>query len=371
MPDAFRFEPATQATEASVRALLRDNPVTGDIQVSLEREPNALYAAAVSGDNYQVILAYSGNDPEPVGLGARFELEAWVNGESQTMGYLSELRVTGGFRYRRKLLVNAYRSLRHYHEQGAAPFYLTTIMADNVAARRLLEAGVSDLPCYQPLENLVTLVIPTRAGSRTRTGGIAVESANNADLPDITDMLERCGRGLQFSPRWSEHTLTSPVRCRGLSTEDFFVVRESGAIRACLALWDQRGFKQSVVRGYGQSLGRIRALYNLAAPVMRRPRLPPPGAGLNHAFLSHLAVSPDDSEAALALVRSACLEAGRRGIDYVLVGLAERNPLCRVLAGRFPCHRYTSIMYVVYWEDGKKAAEMIDGRLPHPELAIL
>jgi len=371
MADAFHFEPATEATEASVRKLLIENPVSGSIRVSLEHEPNALHAAAVRGDDYQVILAYSGTDPEPVGVGARSELDAWINGEVQRIGYLSELRVAGGFKFRRSLLIQAYRSLRSYHEKGRAAFYLTTIIADNMAARRLLEAGVSDLPRYQPLENLVTLVIPTGAGSRVRSGSFEIRKAGETDLPGILTKLERDGRKFQFYPHWSERSLKSPARCRGLSTRDFLILNEGGETRACLALWDQQTFKQSVVRGYSSSLRQLRPIYNLLAPVVRRPRLPPPGARLSHAFLSHVAVSPDDPEAAVALVRAACREAAGQGLDYVMIGFAERNPLCRVVAGRFPCHRYTSVMYVVFWDDGRQAAENIDGRLAHPELAIL
>ena len=183
--DAFRFEPATHTSEAVARKLLRDNPVSGRIEVSLEREPNALYAAAVGGDEYQVILAWSGKRNEPVGVGTRCELDAWVNGESCRLGYLSELRSTGGFRFRRSLLVQAYQALRRHHEKGGADIYLTTIIEDNVAARRLLEAGIADMPIYRPLENLVTLVIPVRAGARISSDGLEADDATENDLHEL------------------------------------------------------------------------------------------------------------------------------------------------------------------------------------------
>ena len=39
------FETATSTTEHKFREMLRHNPVGGEIQVSLEREPNAFHAA--------------------------------------------------------------------------------------------------------------------------------------------------------------------------------------------------------------------------------------------------------------------------------------------------------------------------------------
>jgi hypothetical protein len=171
-------------------------------------------------------------------------------------------------------------------------------------------------------------------------------------------------------PAWTEEVLRSPSRSRGLEASDFLLVR-SGGLRASVALWDQRGFKQSIVRAYGPQLARWRPAYNLVAPLRRRPRLPAPGARLESAYLSHLNVGPDDADAAVALVAAACREAAGRGLDYVMLGLDEANPLCVVLRARFPTHSYVSMVYVVYWEDGADAAVAIDGRMLHPEVAIL
>ena len=162
----LQFELATPASEPQLRKLLRDNPLSGDIRVALEREPNAFHAAAISGDQYQLILAYVDDRQKLVGAGARFELDAYVNGNSQRIGYLGELRIDGGLKRRRTLLLEGYRVLRGYHESGTVPFYITTIIADNVSTRRLLEAGLSDMPTYQPLETMVTLTIPVKPAAR-------------------------------------------------------------------------------------------------------------------------------------------------------------------------------------------------------------
>ena len=83
--------------------------------------------------------------------------------------------------------------------------------------------------------------------------------------------------------------------------------------------------------------------------------------------------SPDDGdeEALLALVRQAARHAIPRGIDYLMVGLAARNPLAKVLEKRLYCHKYASMIYVVYWDDGREIASTIDNRIPQPEVAIL
>ena len=367
----LNFEVATAATEAQLRKLLRDNPLSGEIRVSLEREPDAFHAARISGDEFQLMLAFAGESQKLVASGARFEFTAYVNGACQRIGYFAELRADGGLRQRRTLLLESYRTMHVYHESGNVPFYLTTIIADNFAARRLLEARLSDMPTYQPLETMVTFTIPTKSAVRGRWPTRRIDAATDQQLAEIAEMLAHTGPDYQFHPVWSESTLRSEARCRDLSPQNFFLCRDGDRLRGCLALWDQRSFKQTVIRSYARRLKAIRPVFNVVAPLLRRPRLPSPGAKLESAFLSHMAVAPDDPDTLVALIREACCHALERGLDYVMIAVAERNPLSAVIRKRFPCHSYVSMVYVVYWDDGESEASKLDGRLPHPEMAIL
>ncbi len=371
MPSDLFFETATAATEPQLRKLLRDNPLSGEIRVSLEREPNAFHAAGVSGDKYQLMLAFAGAGQNLVGSGGRFELTAYINGAPQLIGYLGELRADGGLKQRKRLLLESWRTIHRYHESGNASFYVTTIVADNIAARRLLETGVGDMPTYQPLEPMVTLTIPAKAGARRRRSTSNVVNGTDSQLPEIAQAMMQRGPDYQFHPVWTDQNLRSEDRCRGLSPEDFILCRDGEQLLGCLALWDQRSFKQTVIRGYSNRLARARPLLNAVAPLLSRPRLPSAGARLESAFLSHVAVEPDDEPTLVALIGHACREALERKLDYVMLAFAERNPLAEVIRKRFPCHNYVSMIYVVYWEDGAAAVNQLDGRIPHPEVAIL
>jgi len=365
------YELADSRTEAQFRQMLRENSLTGRINVLLTRDPNAFHAAAISGDVYELMLGYDRETRELLGGGARFEFDAFINGEVMCIGYLGELRVQGGLRQRRGMLLNAYRAMRERHEQGQAPFYITTIVSDNVSTRRLLEAGLSDMPTYQPIEELLTLTIPVKQAARISLPRVEVEACGPGQLDDLAHRLDTTGRAHQFHPVWTAGTMASPERCRGIQGSDFFVVRNDSDIRGACCLWDQRSFKQTVVSGYSKQLARVRPFFNVIAPLLRQPRLPPKGRSIESAFLSHLSVDADDEEAMLALVRHAARQAIPRGIDYLMIGLAARNPLCKVLKNRFYCHEYASMIYLVYWDDGREIASTIDDRIPHPEVAIL
>ena len=367
----LEFELATPQTEGQFRQLLKDNALAGNINILLTREPNAFHAAATSGDVYELMLAYRAEPRRLIGGGARFELDAYVNGEVQRIGYLGELRVDGGFRQRRTLLLEAYRAMRQCHEAGNTPCYITTIIADNTSTRRLLEAGLSDMPTYQPLEPMVTLTIQAGQAATISAPDIYVEQCSTSHIDELAVRLDTTGREYQFHPVWSAETLLSGERCRGVSASDFFVARDETGIRGSLCLWDQRAFKQSVVADYSPGLATVRPFLNLVSPLFRQSCLPPPGHQLESAFLSHLSVDPDDEATLLALIREAARHAVSRGIDYIMLGLAERNAMAKALQRRLPIHKYVSIIYLVYWEDGREYASQVDNRIPHPEMAIL
>lgn len=371
MASDLTFSAATEATEPGLRRLLRENPLTGNIRVSLEREPNAFHAAGISGDSYELMLASGGNPRHVIGSGGRFELMAWINGEPRRIGYFGELRAEGGLQSRRQLLLGAYRKMREFHDAGNVSFYLTTIIADNHRARRLLEAGLGDMPTYRPLETMVTFTLATRVGARRLRRSHRVRTANLEQRPAIVERLAAHGCAYQFQPVWTQDTLASEMRCRGLAPDDFLIATSGNEVRACVALWDQRAYKQTVIRGYGTRLSRARPLLNVVAPFVRRPRLPAPGACLESAFLSHLAVDDDDTEALVDLVAAACRDAALRGIDYVMVSMAARHPLAALVRKRFPVHEYVSMIYLVFWEDGRRDVDALDGRMPWPEVAIL
>ena len=115
----------------------------------------------------------------------------------------------------------------------------------------------------------------------------------------------------------------------------------------------------------------LRPFLNVLAPFVSRPGLPPAGSRLESAFLSHVAVEPDDADTLVTLVARGCVMAAQRGIDYVMIAFSERHPLTAVIRRSFPCREYVSIIYAVYLDDDAAASADLDGRIAYPEVAIL
>lgn len=359
----YIIEAMRDADEPAARTLLRQ-PMNGMIRVALTCEPDLHMAAAVGAIRHHHFIARDNTNDHIIGLASRALRRIWVNGQPKQVGYLSHLRRSGDGYLSRRLLCDGFAACAATRTADELPFDLTTIIADNTPARRLLERGLPGIPIYTPWCELVTCVIPTRRRRRTTT---AITGRQDL-LPALVACLKRFGTRHQFAPKWDEQTLRSPTSARGLTIDDFHIVTHGSRIVGCLARWDQRAFKQTVVSGYAPWLTRSRPLVNAAMTVRRRPRLPSPGSTLRMAYLSHLAIDGDNPEVLRELIDAARAVPG--DTDYLVMTLAADHALLPVLR-RYRPREYRSILYVVHQPEARSAVGQLDRRTPYLEAALL
>jgi hypothetical protein len=371
-----RYAVAGRTDEGELRRLLRSNATDGWIRLAFAREPDAFAAAAIMGPFHGYIIARDLRTLEPVGMCEWSARECFIDGEPRLLAYLGALRVAPRYRHRLSVLKGGFTAVqRLLHNERATPYALTAIAADNHVALRLLGANLAGLPSYRPLKSVSTFALRPRSTSVRPI----VERARADDLPAIADCLDRSYREYQFAPVWRARDLADPKLCPGLKPEDFLVVRRGSDIAACVALWDQGAFKQTIVDGYAGRVSRLRPAINLAAPFLRTPRLPAAGEALQQVYLSHLAVPDDDGDTFHALVDASLAEAQRRGHALALLGLATRHPLADWLRRHYRPREYRAWLHLVQWNGADKAqpdvrlsdVRLPDARLPHVEIAVL
>lgn len=160
--DDWVFEVAGAEHDATLRELLRAQPIPGWVTLSYEREPNYFLAAGIEGDVHDTLLARAASDGRVVGMFAHSEREAFVNGRVVRLGYLGQLRLDPAYRNSiRRLRAGFEACHRLLCDRGRAPLHLTSIIESNARARRLLLAGLPGLPTYRELCRFSTLVLPT------------------------------------------------------------------------------------------------------------------------------------------------------------------------------------------------------------------
>ncbi len=146
------------------------------------------------------------------------------------------------------------------------------------------------------------------------------------------------------------------------------VARREGAIAGVMAVWDQAAYKQDVVDSYGPALRRLRPGYDLLARVLRAQPLTRPGNAIPLAFAACTCVADDDTDVMRALVAACARRAYERGKAFLMLGLADDDPLLPV-ARRLVHVTYRSDLYAFSWT--VDPATVLDGRVPYIEIATL
>jgi hypothetical protein len=368
---ALKFEIAAQTDDADLRRLLRENPIAGSISLSFEREPNYFDASVVEGDFHQTIVARESDSGNVIAFGNRSIRPLYVNGEIQDIGYMSQLRVNPGYgkgMYLARGLAGGFKKYHELHLDGRTPFYIMSVIEDNLPARKLLTSGLSEYPTAREYTRMFTYAIypVRRKRDLLLPPSMRIVRGDEKHANDIVDCLNRNNVNKQLAPHWTCDSLF----LSNLSPSDFFLVLDNDRVVGCLACWDQNSFKQTVVRGYSGLLARWRKAINLLSRFGVVPYLPEPNTPLKYSYASHLAVDNDDPRVFKALLRAMYNRNLEQGYGYFMIGFAETNPFRKIVESYRPL-TYISQIYLVNWDANEDLLSKIDHRIPGLEIALL
>jgi hypothetical protein len=305
---------ASPHDDEGVRRLVRSQTMPGRVRMAFCREPNFAIGCAVTGDEYQILVARAADNGEIVGVTCRSTRAVFLNGAQQRIGYLGQLRIDERYRGR-WLLSRGFAMLERLQRTDPLPAYLMSIVGGNDEARTLLvDKRRRSFPRFREVARYVTLAIWVRRAKTPVASDVDLAPASPDQLDELTAFLQLHGARRQLSSVWTPERLLA-LGAYGLTLGDIRIARRRGAIAGVLALWDQSAYKQSVIRGYS---GWLRPV----API-----LPRPGTQLRSAYAVLTCVANDDSVVYASLLREVYNLASARGIEHLLAGFDVRDPL--------------------------------------------
>jgi hypothetical protein len=365
----FAIGLAERGDDAELRALLRDNPMNGSMQVTFEREPDFFAACAIRGNFHQVGVGRDSNSGRIVGLGTRSIADAFVNGRSVHFGWLSDLRLEPAHRGG-TLLARGYRFLRQLHGDGRVELYGTVIFHDNQTALGTIAATRADLPAYHDLGVIHCPGINLRRRKPTLTAGCEIARGGRELLPEIVDCLNRNNARKQFAPVHDVESFIQGNRWKDFQPSDFFVALRNNHVVGVVGRWDQSGFKQTRVISYGKRLRWMVPAANAVQTLLGAPAFPEPGQYVPFFYVSFIAIDQDDAGVFRALLRQVYNDSVGSSFRYAMVGLHERDPLLAAMKD-YSLTPFAGRLFCVCFADGEHMYRTLDARVPYVEAATL
>jgi hypothetical protein len=326
----YRFELATAADDAQLRARMAEDRMEGRIAVSFRREPSYFAGCRVQGEETQVVKCVDTESGRIVLVGSRSTSLHFVDGAPLRIGYLADLRLAPDHR-RGMLLRTGNRFFSAMHARDPVPFYVTVIYEGNAPALGTLLGARAGLPEYRDAGRILTPAIPLEFPRRPiGIDGIEVKRGSEATLPAIVEFLNTWQSRKQFAPVYRVSDFPAG-RFLGMRLEDFFLALSGGRIVATLAAWDQVAVRQTHVERYSPGLRVLRPLYNLASRLTPLKPLPREGTRIPCLVLSCAAAENNDVKLFRCVLRAAYN--GLRGgpWHYAIAGLHESDPLAAAL----------------------------------------
>jgi hypothetical protein len=362
----FVFQLAAQEDEPDIRALVGSVAMPGTVDIRFAREPDYFLGTSIMGDPCDVLVARHQRDGQLAAIACRAEKRAFLNGQESRLGYIGQIRV--GLPYRGNWIVNIGAE---WFREASPPdlVYYGVIASENPRARQVLvgkkpPAGLKT----RFISGLTTCVILLKPSRPPRGKGIVVHPGTPDMLPEFVDFLRENGPRRQFFPAYSLDDFTNGSTLRGLNPGDIMVARRGNKITGLMVIWDQAGYKQDIVDSYGKTLRRLRPAYDLAARVLGTQPLTPPGKAIPLAFAACVCVAGDDPDVMKILLSAGTNHAYRRGKAFLMLGLADNDPLLAV-ARRYWHITYHSDLFAMSWSDDP--IKKLDGRIPYIEIATL
>lgn len=342
----------------------------GSIAVTSRREPSYFAACHVQGKTVEILKGVDTEKNKIACFGGRFISPVYINGEVRDIGYLADLRVEEGYRGS-GILPRAFGYIRERHMLNPVPFYTTMILGGNEKARKILTSGRVGLPTYHSFGKVLTpAVFLNRPKAKISMPGITIERGCRDKIFDIFSFIRDCFRQKQFAPYYESSDLDQR-RLLGLKAEDFFLAVKNNQIVGCVALWDQKDFRQMHVEGYAGALKLAKPFYNLLSRSGAFKPLPEEEEAIPYYYLSLISIKDNDPEIFRYLLWHVYNETCRSKWSFFICGLHEKDPLAKVLDEYKKIDTF-GYLYCVYFPDlDVNPLESLDERIPYIEVACL
>lgn len=352
---------------AALLDLVEACPVQASFSLRVSRRPDFFTLIRLGGEWARVLVVETA-EGTLAGCVALLGRQCWIGGVVRPSFYVGDLRVHPAWRGRgvSVALVSAARDLAEEIDPDMPA--LATVLAGNRAMRALVAGRGRTSPfLHIATVRLYTLPLIRR---RNPSRALRIAKAEPQHAGEMAALWSKLAPKRQFTQARDESALSEWIAAApGLDWSSYWLARRpDGCLAGFVAVWDERGCKETTVLGYTRGAAAFRAMYNVVAPALGGAALPRRGEALRALQVVHLCVAPEEPDTLRALLLAAA--EGCRGLGAVAmtIGLDVTDPARRALAG-IPAIT-TDVEAYVLTAGGPWRGPPLDDRPLHFEIAL-
>jgi len=345
----YEVRQADPAEGDKLLAFIEAEAAKGDLELIYTRRPNPVLSYQKEGRRVSFAVIHDENGV-PCFMEVSIVRDCYFHGTETPFTYICGVRKRPGD----KNHANMIRAAFDYEMQSASAGFCSILDANKSAARIFCGKTRRFFPNLSPLCRYTTFLINPRILAGRANPSYAFAPVGEDDLREVYSFLEREGKRYEMFPVVKD----IEGQFSGLLLSDCFVLRKGGELTAFGALWDQKHYRQYIVRHYGGLYRYLRKAARLVEKI-GFVYLPPEGETANVLTLTLVSAKDGDRTAYGELISGLAKEAVRRGCPILAAGMSRNNryyPLYR----RIRAIRFDSTVYT---------AEKTGNRMPVPDPA--
>lgn len=199
----------------------------------------------------------------------------YVDGKKVPAGYVGGIRKRNDYHG----VIN-WKDVSHFIEKQDLSIYLCSFLSGNEASEKMFNKKRSFIPELLPLCDYTTYIINPEIFKKVCPEGLIFRSIKSDDLDNVHSFLKREMMKYNFSP-----VVNNITDFYGLNLDECYVLERRGEILAFGALWNQKDFKQYIVKGYSRTLKIIQKL-SFVSRILGYIEIPEEGQELDFPMLS-------------------------------------------------------------------------------------
>jgi len=355
---------ASEADNDELIALTRMTPMDGAIPLRIDREPDFFALLRLRGKS-KVYVAVQGS--QVIGCISAALRTAYISGVPEPIAYIGDMKVHPSFSGS-LVAVRLIKALEADLRFNGIDLCFCVAADGNHRVMPLFE-GRLGMPRWVRLGRfLVNGLIPSPFTSHSKH--YSIDTAQVADMPAITSLLDRFHRTRQFAPQLGEDEIAQNLsnNSRDLLPRTF-VARTAQRVVATLTLCDTASVKRNVLLNAPASLRAALALLRVVAAPFPGFHVPRMGQALRLLTARYAACEDGHQPALKALLSLARTEAFRQGFSFLMLGLHESDPLRSLVRG-IPRFTFSSLALATSLGDPSGLENRVAG-IPFEDYALV